>query len=138
MNKHIIAGNVGQEPEIRITESGLKIANFSIAANEYRKNKETGEKEESTTWLKIVAFGKLAELVFGYVHKGSKLLVVGKVKNREYLDKDGNKRFFTETIADEIEFLSAKIQNQEESQIQTNNNQKTQIESEFLTDDLPF
>jgi single-strand DNA-binding protein len=138
MNKHLIAGNVGQEPEIRTTESGLKIANFSIAANEYRKNKETGEKEESTTWLKIVAFGKLAELVFGYVHKGSKLLVVGKVKNREYLDKDGNKRFFTETIADEIEFLSAKIQNQEESQIQTNNNPKTQIESEFLTDDLPF
>ena len=125
MNKHLIAGNVGNDPEIKKLESGMTIAKMSIAVNEYKKNKETGEGEKVTAWFSIVAFGKLAELCEAYVKKGKKILVIGKVSIREYLAEDGSKRYFTETIADEIEFLSAA-------------NESNQSQAAPIEDDLPF
>ena len=125
MNKHLIAGNVGNDPEIKRLESGMTIAKMSIAVNEYRKNKETGEGEKATAWFSVVAFGKLAELCEAYVKKGKKILVIGKVSIREYFAEDGSKRYFTETIADEIEFLSAA-------------NETNQVQAPVEQDDLPF
>jgi|TARA_R100000479_G_scaffold43626_2_gene19986 single-strand DNA-binding protein len=125
MNKHFITGNVGNDPEIKKLDSGMTIAKMSIAVNEFKKDKDTGQREKSTTWFNIVAFGKLAELVQAYVKKGKKILVIGKVSIREYIGEDGVKRYFTETIADEIEFLStAKEDNQ--------------IHQDHDEDDLPF
>lgn len=123
----MIAGNTGQDPEVKTTDSGMKIAKISIAVNEYRKN-ENGEKQEETTWFNVVAFGKLADLVESYVKKGSKLLVIGRLKKKQYTDQEGNERLFVETIADEIEFLSAKPK---ETNLQ-------QAEESLPADDLPF
>lgn len=106
MNKHFIAGNVGNDPEIKKLESGMTIAKISVAVNEYQKA-DHGESNEKTTWFKVVAFGKLAETVEKYVKKGKKVLVVGRVSINEYLDESGTRRFFTETIANEIEFMSS-------------------------------
>ena len=89
------------------------------------KNKETGEGEKATAWFSVVAFGKLAELCEAYVKKGKKILVIGKVSIREYFAEDGSKRYFTETIADEIEFLSAA-------------NETNQVQTPVEQDDLPF
>lgn len=134
MNKHLIAGNVGNDPEIKRLESGMTIAKLSVAVNEFKKNKETGESEKSTLWLNIVAFGRLAELCESYVTKGKKILVIGKLSIREYIDNDGVKKYFTETIADEIEFLSSR--NDEQQQQNSKGNLQT-IEEEGK-DDLPF
>jgi len=136
----MIAGNTGQDPEVRTTDSGMKIAKISIAVNEYRKN-ENGEKQEETTWFNVVAFGKLADLVESYVKKGSKLLVIGRLKKKQYTDQEGNERLFVETIADEIEFLSPKNQTEPkfteaEAATDYNDNQQRLIQEE--QDDLPF
>tara|TARA_Y100000361_G_C11162000_1_gene348068 strand:+ start:1757 stop:2164 length:408 start_codon:yes stop_codon:yes gene_type:complete len=135
MNKHFIAGNVGKEPEIKRLDSGMTIANFTIAVNEYKKNKETGQTEQSTTWFNIVAFNQKAELVDKFVEKGKKLLIVGRVSIREYFNDAGEKRYFFETIADEIEFLSSKNDN-------SNNNNQTvenkEVQAVEHDDDLPF
>jgi len=140
MNKHLICGNTGADPEVTSTETGLTIAKFTIAVNEYRKD-QNGEKQEETTWFNVVAFGKLAELVGSYVKKGSKLLIVGRLKKKQFTDQEGNNRLFVETIADEIEFLSPKNQTEPkftESEPATgyNDNQQRLIQEE--QDDLPF
>jgi len=107
MNKHIIIGNVGQEPEIKNTET-IKIANFSVACNKYRKDKETNEMIQDTDWIKCVAFGLKAELIEKFVKKGDRISLVGRVSPRSYQDKENQTKYITETIIDEIEFLSNK------------------------------
>ena len=105
MNKHFIIGNVGNQPEIVKTES-TTIANFSIASNRFYKDKN-GEKQQETDWLRCVAFGQRAELIEKFVDSGSKISIIGRVQTRKYEDKNGETRFTTETIVDEIEFLSS-------------------------------
>ena len=144
MNKHLIAGNVGKDPEIKVTNNGMKIANFTIAVNAYSKDKETGERIDSVDWFNVVAFGKLADLVENYVQKGKKLLIVGKVKTRTYQADDGSTRYFTETIADELEFMSSKnepSEDQKQGYYQEQKQQQSAVEDPAAVEDpdeLPF
>jgi single-strand DNA-binding protein len=100
-----LIGNVGQEPEIKNLEGGKKIANINIATNEvyYREN---GDKVEQTQWHRVTAWGKTAEIIERYVSKGKEIAIEGKLTHRSYDDKEGNKRFITEVIANEILLIS--------------------------------
>ena len=102
LNQCNFIGNVGRDPEIRYTPDGKAIANFSIAVTEKWKEKER------TEWVRCVAFGKLAEIIGQYVKKGSALFLSGRLQTREWQDKDGNKKYTTEIIAAEVQFLSSK------------------------------
>lgn len=100
-NKVQLIGHVGQEPEIKTLEGGKKLANITLATNEnYTNNK--GEKVEQTEWHRITAFGKTAEIIEKYVTKGKEIAVEGKLSHRSYDDKDGNKRYVTEVIVNEL------------------------------------
>ena len=104
-NRVQLIGHVGQEPEIKNLEAGKKLANISIATNEvyYREN---GDKVEKTEWHRVTAWGKVAEIIEKHVTKGKEIAIEGKLTHRSYDDKDGNKRYVTEIVANEILLLS--------------------------------
>lgn len=106
-NKVQLIGHVGTEPEIVNLESGKKLAKFSIATNEHYKNAK-GEKVTDTQWHNIVAWGKTAELVENYVPKGKEVGIEGKLTSRSYEDKEGNKRYVTEVVCNELLLLGSK------------------------------
>jgi single-strand DNA-binding protein len=97
VNKVILIGNVGKDPEIKSFDNGGKVANFSIATSESWKDKQSGERKEKTDWHNVAVFGQLADIVERYVKKGSKLYVEGKLSTRTY-EKDGEKRYVTEVV----------------------------------------
>lgn len=105
VNKVILIGNLGADPEIRHLPSGIPVANFRIATSETFRDKTTGEKREQTEWHNIVAWRGLAEVVEKYVKKGSKVYVEGKLRTRQWQDKDGVQRYTTEIQADELTML---------------------------------
>lgn len=107
VNKVIVVGNVGKDPETRYTPAGLAIASFSIATSESWKDKTTGEKQERTEWHRCTAFGKLAEIIGEYVKKGSQLYVEGSLRTEEY-EKDGVKRYTTKIIVNEMRMLGGR------------------------------
>jgi single-strand DNA-binding protein len=109
-NKVQLIGNVGNEPEITNLESGKKVAKFSIATNESYKNAQ-GEKVQNTQWHNIVAWGKIAEIVEKYVGKGKEVALEGKLTSRSYETKEGEKRYVTEVVVDEILLLGIKGDN---------------------------
>lgn len=100
-NKVQLIGHVGQEPEIKTLEGGKKLANITIATND-AYYKENGEKVEQTEWHKVIAWGKTAEIIEKYVTKGKEIAIEGKLTHRSYDDKDGNKRYVTEIVANEL------------------------------------
>jgi single-strand DNA-binding protein len=100
-NKVQLIGNVGNDPEIKSFDGGKKVANFTIATNESYKN-EKGEKVEQTEWHKVVAWGKTAEIIEKFVTKGKEVAIEGKLTHRSYEDKNGEKRYITEVVANEI------------------------------------
>lgn len=106
VNKVILIGNLGKDPEIRRLENGTVVASFPIATSETYTDKSTNERREITDWHNVVVWRGLAEVVEKYVRKGSKLYVEGKLKSRSYQDKEGNTRYVTEVVADEITMLS--------------------------------
>lgn len=108
INKVIIVGNLGGDPEVRYTPSGSAVANFSVATSESWKDKNTGEKKERTEWHRIVVWGKLGELCGEYLSKGRQVYVEGRLQTRSYDDKDGVKRYMTEIIAADVQFLGSK------------------------------
>jgi single-strand DNA-binding protein len=103
-NKVQLIGHVGQEPEIKTLDGGKKLASITIATNDFYTN-DKGEKVEQTEWHRVTAWGKLAEIVEKYVDKGKEIAVEGKLTHRSYDDKDGNKRYITEVIANDILLL---------------------------------
>lgn len=107
VNKAILVGNVGKDPEVRHLEGGLAVARFTLATSETYRNKN-GEQVKNTEWHNIVAWRQLAELSEKYIKKGNQIYVEGKITNRQYDDKDGNKRSITEIVADSIQFLGRK------------------------------
>jgi single-strand DNA-binding protein len=109
-NKVQLIGNVGNEPEITNLESGNKVAKFSIATNESYKDSK-GEKVTNTQWHNIVAWGKIAEIVEKYVGKGKEVALEGKLTSRSYETKEGEKRYVTEVVVDEILLLGIKGEN---------------------------
>lgn len=108
INKVILIGNVGKDPEVIEFQSGDKIVKFSVATSESWKEKATGEKKEKTEWHNITAFGKLADIVSKYVKKGSKVYVEGSNKTRKWVSQSGENHYTTEVHAKEIQFLDRK------------------------------
>ena len=106
VNKVILIGNLGKDPEVRHLENGAVVANFPLATSESYTDRNTGQKVENTDWHDVVAWRGLAEVVEKYVKKGTKVYVEGKLKKRSWQDKEGNTRYTTEVIADELTILS--------------------------------
>ena len=106
-NKVQLIGNLGNVPEIKNTENGKKLAKFSIATDEQYLN-ASGEKITETTWHNIIAWGKLADIAEQYLKKGSEVVVEGKLINRSYTDKEGNKKYITEVQVNELLMLGSK------------------------------
>jgi len=106
INKAILVGNLGADPEIRYTPSGMAVANFRIATSE-TFNKD-GQKETKTEWHRIVAFGKLAEICGEYLNKGKQVYIEGKIQTRKWTDKDGNDKYTTEILANQMQMLGGR------------------------------
>lgn len=104
VNKVILIGRLGGDPEVRYTSNGGAVANFNMATNESWTDK-SGQKQERTEWHKIVVWGKLGELCGQYLSKGRQAFVEGRLQTREWQDKEGNKRYTTEVVAQNIQFL---------------------------------
>lgn len=98
VNKVILIGNLGKDPEVRTMQDGKKVANLTLATSEKWKDKATGERKEKTEWHRVIIFGALAEIVEKYATKGSKLYVCGSLQTRKWTDKDGNDKFTTEVV----------------------------------------
>jgi single-strand DNA-binding protein len=104
VNKVILIGNLGRDPELRYTPSGTAVANFTVATNETWKDKD-GAKQEHTEWHRVVAWGKLAEIAGEYLRKGRQVYIEGSIRSRTYKDKDGNERTSVEIRADNMVML---------------------------------
>ena len=108
VNKVILIGNLGKDPELKFLPSGQPVANFSIATSEKWKDKSTGETKEQTEWHNIIMFGKLAEIAGQYLKKGSSVFVEGRLQTRKWQDKNGQDRYTTEIIANEMKMLGGR------------------------------
>jgi len=108
INKAILVGRLGSDPEVRYTPSGVAVANFNIATSEEWKDKDSGEKKERTEWHRIVAWSKLGEICGEYLSKGRQVYVEGRIQTRSWEDRDGNKRYTTEIIASDVQFLGGR------------------------------
>ena len=108
INKVILIGRLGQDPEVRYTPSGVAVANFSIATSEEWKDKDSGEKKERTEWHRIVAWRRLGEICGEYLSKGRQVYVEGRLQTRSWDDRDGNKKYTTEIVASDVQFLGTR------------------------------
>jgi single-strand DNA-binding protein len=108
VNKAIIVGTLGQDPEVRYTANGGAVANISVATNETWRDKATGEAQERTEWHRIVMFGKLAEIAQQYLKKGSQAYFEGRIQTRKWQDQSGNDRYSTEIVANEMQMLGGR------------------------------
>lgn len=108
VNKVVIIGNLGQDPEIKYLLSGDAVANISVATSETWKDKQSGAQQERTEWHRISAFGKLAEIMRDWLHKGSKIYIEGSLRTRKWQAQDGQDRYTTEIIASELQMLDSK------------------------------
>lgn len=147
INKAIIVGSLGKEPETRYTQSGSAVTSFSVATSESWKDKQSGEKVEHTEWHQVTAFGKLAEICGEYLRKGSQVYIEGKIKTESY-DKDGITRYSTKIIANEMQMLGGKDNSnnkpaqkqgsQPAYQQQSQQPQQGSSAGDDFSDDIPF
>ncbi|MBU1558993.1 MAG: single-stranded DNA-binding protein [Gammaproteobacteria bacterium] len=108
VNKVILIGNLGSDPETRYMPNGGAVTNVSLATSEFWKDKESGEQHEKTEWHRVVFFGRLAEIAGEYLKKGSKVFIEGSLRTRKWQDKSGTDRYTTEIIASEMQMLDSK------------------------------
>ncbi len=108
INKVILVGNLGQDPEVRYSANGQAVATISLATSESWKDKNTGEKQERTEWHRVVFFKRLAEVVGEYLRKGAQIYVEGRLQTRKWQDKDGNDRYTTQVIGDVMQMLGSR------------------------------
>ena len=108
INKVIVVGNLGQDPDTRYMPSGSAVTNITVATNESWKDKQTGEQKDRTEWHKVAMFGRLAEIAAEYLRKGSQVYIEGKLRTRKWQDKQGNDRYTTEIVADEMQMLGGR------------------------------
>jgi single-strand DNA-binding protein len=107
VNRAIIVGNLGRDPEVRYMPNGDAIANIAVATSHKSKDRNTGEQRETTEWHRIAFFGRMAELVGQYLKKGSSVYVEGRLQTRKYTDKDGIERYQTEIVAENMQMLGS-------------------------------
>ena len=144
VNKAIILGNVGNDPELKYTANGNAIANISIATSESWKDKQTGQKQEKTEWHKVSAFGRLAEIIGEYVKKGSKVYIEGKIQTRKWQDKNGEDRYTTEIVANELQLLDSRSDTQAQApqqqipQAPRTHSAPPPPDMDAFEDDIPF
>lgn len=141
INKVILIGNMGRDPEIRYTPNGTAIASVSIATTEGWKDKQTGQTQERTEWHRVVFFSRLAEIVGEYLKKGSKIYIEGRLQTRKWQDKTGQDRYTTEIIADSLQMLDGKGGGgkMEPEITDDRSSPPEQIESaDSFNDDIPF
>lgn len=117
VNKVLLVGNLTADPQIIPTKTGTSMSTFSVAVNRGWKNKD-GEKVSETDFHKVVAFGKLGEITGTYLKKGRKVLVSGRLKNGSYVTKDGSKRYTTEVILDDFNFMSSRAKKEVQAEVQ--------------------
>ncbi|RLA31339.1 MAG: single-stranded DNA-binding protein [Gammaproteobacteria bacterium] len=108
VNKVIIVGNLGGDPDTKYMPSGSAVTNLTVATNESWKDKQTGEQKDRTEWHKVAMFGRLAEIAAEYLRKGSQVYIEGKLRTRKWTDKQGNDRYSTEIVADEMQMLGGR------------------------------
>jgi single-strand DNA-binding protein len=108
VNKVILIGNLGRDPEVRYSPNGQAVANVTLATSESWKDKNTGDKQEKTEWHRVVFWGKLAEIAGEYLKKGSQIYIEGRLQTRKWQDKDGNERYTTEIVANEMQMLGSR------------------------------
>jgi single-strand DNA-binding protein len=108
INKVILIGNLGADPEVRHTQGGNAVANLSLATSETWRDKTTGETRENTEWHRVVMFGRLGEIAGEYLKKGSKVYIEGRLQTRKWQDRDGNDRYTTEIVGNEMQMLDGR------------------------------
>ncbi len=108
INKVILIGNLGQDPEVRSTTSDQTVASFSVATSDSWRDKASGERIERTEWHRISAWGRLAEICRDYLRKGSRVYIEGRLQTRKWQDKDGNERYTTEVVASDMQMLDGR------------------------------
>lgn len=136
VNKVILVGRLGRDPEVKYTPSGVAVANFSMATSEEWKDKDTGEKKERTEWHRIVAWRRLGEICGEYLRKGSQIYIEGKLQTRDWEDRDGNKRYTTEIVAQNMQMLDSPAR---EGRAQSEEEQYPVEEPVSIPDDdIPF
>ncbi|UOQ54576.1 single-stranded DNA-binding protein [Hymenobacter cellulosivorans] len=140
INKVILVGNLGKDPEVRHLEGGSSVAHFTLATNDYYKDK-TGNRVERTEWHNITAWRGLAEMAEKYLKKGQQIYVEGKLRTRQYQDKDNQTRYITEIVADEISMLGGRPQADGQAGNGQGNEQPAEAQTfrqEPEIDQLPF
>ena len=141
VNKAILIGNLGKDPEVKYLPSGSAVCNFSVATSESWKDKQTGQQQEKTEWHNISMFGKLAEIAGKYLQKGSKVYLEGSIQTRKWQDKEGNDRYTTDIKANQMQMLDSKGGEQSQSgndQTQNGNAQGGNGPAPDFDQDVPF
>ena len=150
VNRVILVGNLGQDPEVRVMSTGNTVANFNVATSETWKDKQTGENREKTEWHRIVVFGKLAEITGEYVKKGTLVYIEGQLQTRKWQDQSGQDRYTTEVVINPIggtmQILGPRSDDSNQQQSNQPNKQQSTIvppptslpETHFDDDSIPF
>jgi len=143
VNKVILVGNLGKDPEIRYSASGDAIANFSVATTSKWRDKASNEMREEVEWHRLTAFGKLAEIVELYLKKGSQVYIEGKLKTSKYTDKDGIEKYSTNIIADNMQMLGSRGESDQPSSAgpqsrPSQSQSKPAADLSDMDDDIPF
>ena len=136
INKVILVGNCGKEPETRFMPNGTAVTQVTLATAEQWKDKQTGEKQERTEWHNLKFFGKLAEIVGEYVKKGQQIYVEGKLRTEKWQDKQGQDRYTTSIICDDLQMLGSRPSGGQQGQPQPSS-QPAPVDDSF-DDDIPF
>lgn len=136
INKVILVGNLGNDPEIRYTQGGAAVAALTLATSEKWKDKNTGQQQEKTEWHNVTLFGRLGEIAGEYLKKGSKVYIEGKLQTDKWQDKEGNDRYTTKIIAREMQMLDSR-HNQDANGAEAQTVSQT-AHSNDLNDDIPF
>ena len=137
VNKVIVVGNLGQDPETKYMPSGSAVTNISIATSESWKDKQTGEQKERTEWHRVSMFGRLAEIAAEYLRKGSQVYIEGKLQTDKWQDKDGNDRYTTKIIANQMQMLGSR-QGQSQSTPSASQPPPPQSSPDDFDDDIGF
>ena len=143
VNKAIIVGNLGKDPETRFLPDGKAVCNFSVATTDTWKDKASGDKKEATEWHRVSCFGRLAEICGEYLKKGSQVYVEGKLRTRKWQDKEGQDRYTTEIIADAMQMLGSRSgmgggEMREPAAAESRPAKKPAGQFQDMDDDIPF
>jgi single-strand DNA-binding protein len=139
INKVILAGHLGQDPEVKYTGSGSAVTNISVATSEQWKDKQSGEQKDRTEWHRVVMFNRLAEIAGEYLRKGSLVYIEGKLQTRKWQDKNGTDHYTTEIVANDMQMLGGKGQAPQGQQEQEPHTPKpSPMPTDDFEDDIPF